>query len=90
MLRTAAAVTGERLAAVLRPVQADAEDVHVSVVRRVDPDLAEVHRARVDRVDASPCLPAVLGPIDAAVLEALRALLALHVGHLAAERSVER
>ena len=72
-----AAVVLERLAAVGRAVEADAEDVNVLVVAGIDADLAEVHRPRIDAVDARPRFAAVGRFVDAAVLETVRPLLIL-------------
>ena len=85
-----AAVGRERLAAVRGAVQLDAEDVDVLVVAGIDADLAEVHRPRVEAVDARPGLAAVGRLVDAAVLEAVGALLVLDVLALAAVVGVRR
>src|SRR5438067_7472830 len=66
-------------------VHRDAADVEIFVIARIDAQATEVHRARVEAVDALPGFAAIRGFVDAAVFEAIGALLVLHVFHLAAE-----
>src|SRR5262249_20662273 len=68
-----------------RAREGDAEHPQDLVVTGIDADFAEVHGPWVDGVDPGPALAAVGGPVHAAVLVAVSALLVLNVGFLAAE-----